>query len=55
MINLQGFPYIVFCLEISSGVTDQSVYLYKNASKNIGDLMKEALTNYGMIAPDLMG
>jgi hypothetical protein len=31
-----------------------SISLYRKASKNIAYLMRETMTNYGIIAPDLI-
>jgi hypothetical protein len=32
----------------------ESITLYRKASKNIARIMRDTMTNYGMIAPDLM-
>jgi hypothetical protein len=32
----------------------ESLSLYRKASKNIAYIMRETMTNYGIIAPDLM-
>lgn len=53
LIDLTGFPYIVFCLEVAGGAVEQTPYLYRKASKNISAIMRETMTNYGLIAPDL--
>lgn len=40
LVNLNNFPYIVFCLEVAGGAFEQSRMLYKKASKNIAFKMK---------------
>jgi hypothetical protein len=54
LISLNEFPYIVFCLEIACGYMGECISLYRKASKNIALIMRETMTNYGMIAPDLI-
>ena len=53
-MSLEKLGYLVFCLEIASGVFDKSVGLYESASKGIRSYMKKALASYGMITPDLL-
>ena len=54
LIPLESFPYIVFCIEIASGVFHESAKLYEKASTGIKGYMKKALASYGMITPDLL-
>lgn len=54
LVDLGGFPYVVFCLGVASGVWGDEVRgLYRRASGNIRGVMKETMANYGVGVADL--
>ena len=54
LIPFDEFPYVKFCAEVSCGIISEGYSLYEKASLPIQRYMKETLTNYGMVLPDLM-
>ena len=54
LVSLDDFPYVKFCIEVSSGMISDGYGLFEKASLPIQQYMKETLTNYSMVLPDLM-